>query len=232
MAERKGGLDPKIKYTVTSFEKSSFLFDILQLTDFRGLNFLEIGAGQSDIVAQLRARGAVPYAVDPGYGKPEVLDRMVDKYLAEEILPQDQEWFDHLQTSRRRFRRDFANFRKYYKDGYSTELPFPKNSFDLVVSSFCICPVVSPNLPDLLQSIKEVIRVLKPGKIAEICPFDNHEDLNEGDLEKAERHGANLLRVKEYLVSSNQRYMDYDLQYNDNSGPLSTRKLLVIQKAS
>lgn len=218
-------LDPNVSYSIDYFERWERLF---RDVDFRGEITLEIGAGQSDITAWFRERGALAFAIDPAYDSPRELDQAVNDYLNREILSNYPEEYKKLQKARERFRLDKENNPEYYMPDKSTALPFEDNTVDMVYSGFCICPVVSRNSEELEQSMSEIIRVLKPEGIAIIFPFDNYECKS---AEERSRQTHNLNRTLFMLEKEGHSLNLIEAPCKSLETTNASRGMLFIQKA-
>lgn len=222
-------LDPNIKYTVEDFERWERFFP----ENLRGLKVLEIGAGQSNVVASLRKRGAEAVAIDPAYLFPVEHDSRTEAYLNEEILTRDKEWYRLLQEARKGFKEDKVKTPGSYVPAEAESLPFKPYTFDFVLSNFCICPVLSLNFNQLEKSMSEALRVLKPGGLLTVFPFDNHEDIYEKKFQQADKHLRNLNRMLKALKDEKGRYsvhihdITHDLKPEN---PLRIRKMLLVSK--
>ena len=202
------------------------------MADLNGFTYLEIGAGQNDIAATLRGRGARVTAVDPEYANPQKLDQRVSDWVAQHDNNVPQEVLDELSRGRQRFRDDFQKHRGDYIAAFSTNLSsVPDGSVDLALSHFCISPVVSPRSKDLVRSLEQLIRKLKPGVgVAKIYPFDHLEDEFEGDFEAATNHALSLEEGRRYLDQIVPGGWQEYTWAEELPRPLNERKLLVIRR--
>lgn len=224
--QRKGSeqhLNRNIDYTLYPFEHLDPLYSFPR--NASGLTTLDIGAGQNATSAILRERGANAFAVDPGYDFPEELQELIDSHHSEDS--KTAEWYV---KTRERFQQDFQQFREYYKAAKSLSLPFKSNTFDLIYSNYCICPVISKDTSALSGSIREILRTLKPFGIAKIFPFDNAEDIRDGNTLLAQGHQSNLDGIIRLLDRSPH---GFELRAYSFSGEnrIPVRNMLIIEKS-
>jgi ubiquinone/menaquinone biosynthesis C-methylase UbiE len=92
-------------------------------------------------------------------------------------------------------RREGVADRVEVKDGDARKIPFPDGSFDVVVSSMAIHNI--PTLPERLQAIREIVRVLKPGGRVVVSDIQSTGDyaavLRESGCSDVQRTASSLL---------------------------------------
>jgi SAM-dependent methyltransferase len=142
---------------------------------------VDVGAGGSDAVAELLARGADAYAVDPRYAALAGLVRDANSYFARQTaagqLPQAREASaPGIAAQRAAFGRFLASFQarktqRRYLAAVASNLPFETASADFVYSLDCITQYLDREYDGLLGAVREALRVLKPGGTLALAPF-------------------------------------------------------------
>lgn len=226
-----------IDYTIARYEPWSNIFDPFAKP---GKYTLDIGAGQSDIAAIFRERGAIAFAVDPAYLYLEKLDEQTSRTFEKDDNeePFGEQYHRKFEEAREKFRRDHEENSGFYIPASAENLPLKSNSFDLVFSGQCISTILSRDYEKLEKSVKEVRRVLKPtsftgqGGLAVIFPFDHYEQIWRNQEEEARIQQENLEQVLRKLkLMPFVKYDLYEIPFLNKPGhPLNTRRLLTIQK--
>ena len=223
--DRYPHLDPEADYTAGSYKTLIWLLDQAH-SDLNGRTTLDIGGGQSDITATLRAREARALAIDPAYAFLDELEEATTATLTPEGKTE----------TRSKFKQDQAKNPGMYIPAVSTHLPFRANTFDLVYSEQCICPMISRDYQALKRSMLEVVRVLRVDGVAIIFPFDNHEELAKGDKRGAQIQKENLEKALKKLDVPFIDYWSYGIHVKVpgfmGTGPMGTRILLTIHKVA
>ncbi len=165
----------KIWFLGRGFEEYVLMFD-LNLSDLNNCRILDCNAGSSSFTAQMHHKGYDVVAADILYGQPaEKMENVSENDFltlmkAHKNLKGKSEWGffeDHDQMIQYRIK-TYKEFFEHYKTGKDTfyiesqlpELPFPDNSFHLVLSShllFLYDDRLDYNFH--LQSVKEMVRV-------------------------------------------------------------------------
>lgn len=219
-------LDEALRYTIYSYKFYEPVFAEILPEDTRGLRFLEIGAGQNNTPAVLREKGIDAFAIDPGYRLPQQLDQLIDR----DLLDVPAEYRNYWNEIRRRFREDREANPDRYLPAVAQYLPFRPESFDIILSSHCICPILSHQEGELIKALKEIQRVLAPGGTILIYPYDIQEDifdnLSDADIEK---HGRNLETGLDLFRGNSFRIGEVEFDF-DRKDVLTTRLMLLIQK--
>lgn len=194
-----GGYTQIDYYAFTTFERYDAPWE-----NYSGKKMLDIGTGVSDFVARLLAKGADASALDYRYGDKDAL-----------LVEASANAF---------FKNSFQQYPERYIAGVAHQLPFKSNSLDAVTSMETIFGVTDHDLDLLRLNVEEGIRVLKPGGILRLGPFQQGDLSN---LQKASQaHIVESLKNREdVLVFAKQpRFMRSRLA--DEIG------LLTIQKAT
>ncbi|MEK3881695.1 methyltransferase domain-containing protein [Paenibacillus sp. PL2-23] len=147
---------------------------------------LDVAAGGSSFVAEARARGFEAYAVDPRYG--EAASRWAQEAKAEietstEKLAALKESFDwsyygSIEQHRKGRLASLAQFAAHaetsdvYRYGALPELPFRDDTFELILCShflFLYAEAFGESFHE--ASVRELMRVCKPGGVIKIYPL-------------------------------------------------------------
>jgi len=117
---------------------------LMNLTDFTGKTVLDVGAGSGRLTFAAAEKAAWVYASEP---VGTLREFMRDKITRE------------------------GNKNIRVLDGFVTELPFPDNTFDIVMSGHVVGD-------DLDRELDEITRVCKPGGWLLDCPGDSERDMD------------------------------------------------------
>jgi len=139
--------------------------------NLNGLKLLEVGAGSSDLTEELSSRGADAYALDPGYSDP-------DQLVARARAHNNSAGFNDTQKAARestviRFQLALDRNPDHYIAGSVLELPFPDETFDIVLSVDTMTIYFALEHAKLLKAITECLRVTKPGGFVQLFPFQS-----------------------------------------------------------
>ncbi|MBI3341737.1 class I SAM-dependent methyltransferase [Candidatus Curtissbacteria bacterium] len=194
--------------TPVSAISSRETFHILGITgDVRGQRHLDIAGGCSDHTAELLARGAEAYSVDPKYGDIEAIIAQARKHI--EGSPAANAATETIALQR--FIESASQDPSHYRTGYATALDFPNDHFDRV-SCFRFMLSHMNIQPDMLiAAVAEGIRVLKPGGTFTICPTERKEPLN--GFAQANELCREMLHV---WLDSNPRIRHYGKEFRLN----------------
>lgn len=147
--------------------------ELIQLPDdVRGLSFLDVGAGASDICATLLELGADAYAIDPRYRKKsEIIELMRMQIHSAPNLPLRIA----INQTVKKFGASIKDAPERYKAASAAQIPFPDNTFDFVFSIDTVTAFFDRHREMFFQSIKECLRVTKPGGCLKFTPFQDSQ---------------------------------------------------------
>ncbi len=178
--------------TANSFEQTSKIIDFPR--QVAGLTIVDIGAGASTCVAELREKGANALAVDYRYYNPKKLKRSVDRKLAdvpailnervneartnlgafftEDLEISGQQQFVRLSRKLRdRFFYNLGLGRGQYIAALAGFLPIRSNSVDFVYSTQALSTFLLKEAEVFQSAMDETFRILKTGGEIQIQPW-------------------------------------------------------------
>jgi ubiquinone/menaquinone biosynthesis C-methylase UbiE len=166
----------------TLLPSADSLSHILATFDFSHLKagdvVIDVGSGQSALVAYLRSHGVQAYGVDAWYSNMPAMDERfhqgVQKLCEFEVSQGNYlspEFLFGLHESRALFHKDRAANPSHYIPGKLSQLPFSSNSTKLIVSGSCIAMAEEPDIALFSEQIEECIRVLEPEGELQFWPF-------------------------------------------------------------
>lgn len=152
----------RLSQTVTSamsFESVTEFIDIPE--GVNGLTILDVGGGGSDFTATLLEKGADAYAVDYLYASRSDLKGKAKKNI-DDLRKKKAPWAITQERALERCIESMKRNPSHYMAVSATELPFPDNFFNLVVSTSCIVPYLDLDREAFFTAVSECIRVTKP----------------------------------------------------------------------
>lgn len=147
---------------------------------------LDIGAGGSDVTAELLKRGHNAFAIDPRYEDPDLIRKKVEEsYTKRDPNSPLREHWEQLTRDQEQALTVFYRSREENPSNYipatGTALPFKDGTFDLVFSVNAVTEYLDLNKHLLQDAVFECLRVTKPGGRVELHPLK----LKPPDIEKA-----------------------------------------------
>jgi SAM-dependent methyltransferase len=218
-----------VAMTCRSFEEYVRMFD-LQPADLEKGLLLDVAAGGSSFTAEANAKGYSAFAVDPRYGAGiqewiGEASEEIETSTAKLIKLQDHfDWSYYGSVENHKSGREaslelFASHVKddkchdCYIDGKLPELPFPDDTFSLVLCSHFMFLYASQFGPDFHEeAILELMRICKPGGQIRIYPLISLSWEPYAELEALmETIGTNGGRVE--LLASNLPFIPSSSQF-------------------
>ena len=171
---------------------AEYFHDWLDLpTPLEGSRIVDVGAGGSNLTQFLRAHGADAYAVDPRYSDnfhplfqslKENLGLTPREIDVDSLLERLRGWFmrggstpDKNQYAFERMLVDARQHPDRYLVGRADKLPFEDESIDFVHSLEAVSAFLMDDVDELRNSVREMIRILKPGGKLQINPWPLNE---------------------------------------------------------
>lgn len=145
-----------------------------QILDFYNLphlpkRSLDVCAGGSPLTAELLKKGVDALALDLNFGNRLPFLRRNLSGVAELILKDPHVVSREVDSPQ--FWQSIQDNPDRYIQGDATKLPFPDNSFDLVLSFYGYCGVLDIDMQTLTVAVDEALRVLEPGGELRFGPF-------------------------------------------------------------
>ncbi|WP_424766771.1 class I SAM-dependent methyltransferase [Paenibacillus sp. sgz302251] len=177
-----------VAMTCRSFEEYVRMFDLTE-ADLTGGKLLDVAGGGSSFTADASARGIAAVAVDPRYGagaQQLVAEaaKEIESSTAKLAMLMDRfnwSYYGSLENHRQGRMASLDRFSKHichdteqscYVQGKLPELPFENDQFSLVLCSHFLFLYASQFGPDFHeQSVKELMRICKPGGQIRIYPL-------------------------------------------------------------
>lgn len=157
----------------------------------KGALTIDVGGGGSNLSQYLRARGADAHAVDPRYSDDlnPLLESVRGKLgLSPQDLDLDSFWGkvrayfmkdgSNYEKNQYAFERMLADYKRHpekYLVGRADSLPFEDNVADYVHSLEAVSAFLMNDVTELRNSVRDMVRVLKPGGTLQITPWPNHK---------------------------------------------------------
>lgn len=157
--------------TAASFEYLAFSIDF----PTEPSSVLDVGAGGSDVTAQLLSRGYPAYAVDPRYAVPGLVEKKVEEGYTKldpssPLYKHQQPIIREQQAALEVFKESMKTNPTHYISASATALPFSSETFDFVFSVNAITEYHSMNKLMLFDAVNECLRVTRSGGRVELFP--------------------------------------------------------------
>lgn len=179
-----------------SFEELKVIFAIPE--DPKGLRFLDLGGGGSDLIPTLLERGADAYSVDQLYSLPdEEIAKRMERNI--EYLVRDRGYLPSVgEMHREAYRRLLRSRRENpdrYKPAQFSQLPFQDGYFSHVFSHKAVIPYNDYDRARLVRVVREAIRVTSEGGTVQIVPVRDGRDpsLNDAIYEERQANQESLI---------------------------------------
>jgi ubiquinone/menaquinone biosynthesis C-methylase UbiE len=138
-----------------------------------GLSILDVGGGGSDITASLVELGADAFALDPRYRKKSEIEEAIKSQFQSPACPMPTRIM--LNQTLKRFLASIKSAPERYKAASATQIPFADDRFDIVFSIDTVTAFLDRDRETFLASIKECLRVAKPGGLLKFLPFQDRQ---------------------------------------------------------
>ncbi len=155
------------------------------MQDATGKSILDVCSGGSDLTAALLSLGADAYAVDLGYIDKEGHS----KRLTERGRSVNLNYLSSIEENPER-----------YIGASATDLPFPDESFDEVLSNYGIFGVLDEEYDLLGRALDEAIRVLKKGGRLQIGPVIDKKDQIPEKAKANQLKAIDVLKKRDDLI--------------------------------
>lgn len=173
---KDSGLRIKEEIDARSIQSTAFpaglYYEIFHFTEasFRNKSVLDVGAGASGFVPHLLSRGVDAYALDPKFVPGRYMDLVADVRAYHTSRAGLVGTPPIMEMTLSAFTESVAQHPDRYVYGYASKLPWPDNRFDVVVSSQLHIKYLIAKPEVFNQSMRELVRVLKPGGMLKISP--------------------------------------------------------------
>lgn len=158
-----------INVSAASYQELKDIFHLPE--EVSGLRTLDIGAGASDLTVTLLEQGADAYAVDPRYKNSSDLRGKAKEHVRHLRGHKDIKKALQEEEAIERCLKSIKSRPDHYKAASATNLPFPDDYFNLVISSSAILGYLDVDFRILHKATQEALRVTKSGGTIQFHPY-------------------------------------------------------------